>query len=381
MIPYPSMTRRTLLASSLSLAAGPRRTVAVIGHTGRGNFGHGIDTVWRSFPQLEIVAVSDPDPAGRAAAQARTGVPRSYADYREMLAKEKPFLVGIGPRHADQRLPMLTAAASAGCHIYMEKPFAATLTDADPIVASIARHNVKLQLAHQMRRSPYALEAKRLIASGAIGEVEQIRCHGKEDRRAGGEDMVVLGSHLFDMMRFFLGDPLSVSARVTHNGRDITRADARSASEPVGPIAGNQITATFTFPGGIPAFFTTRAVADTHPWRFGTWIYGSRGVICLPNGIYPDGGLHLLRSASWVPTATTVWESFPPPPEHQVKGSDLANSQMVADLLSAIDSNSRPCCNEIDGRWTTEMIQGVYLAHLTARRIDFPLADRRHPLL
>ncbi len=54
---------------------------------------------------------------------------------------------------------------------------------------------------------------------------------------------------------------------------------------------------------------------------------------------------------------------------------------MVAEQLSAIDSNLRPCCNEIDGRWTTEMIQGVYLAHLTARRIDFPLADRHHPLL
>ncbi|MFN8685535.1 MAG: Gfo/Idh/MocA family protein [Acidobacteriota bacterium] len=375
------MTRRAWIASSLALAAAPRLPVAVIGHTGRGNFGHGIDTVWRSFPQLEVVAISDPDPAGRAAAQSRTGALRAYSDFREMLAQEKPFLVGIGPRHADQRLLMLSAAVAAGCHIYMEKPFAATLADADPMVQAVQRHGVKLQIAHQMRRSPYALEAQRLITSGDIGEVEQIRCHGKEDRRAGGEDMAVLGSHLFDMMRFFLGDPLSVSARVTHNGRNITRADARSASEPVGPIAGNQITATFTFPGGIPAFFTTRAVADTHPWRFGTWIYGSRGVICLPNGIYPDGGLHILRSASWIPSSSAQWQSFPPPAEHQVKGSDLANSLMVTDLLAAIESNSRPCCNEIDGRWTTEMIQGVYLSHLTGRHVDFPLTSRQHPLL
>src|SRR5439155_6795443 len=110
-------TRRSLLLSALAAAAvaspAKKYRVAVIGHTGRGNYGHGIDTVWNAFSQMEVVGVADPDEKGRAGAVARTHAKRSYADYREMLRKEKPDLVGIGPRWMDQRVEMVTAAAEA----------------------------------------------------------------------------------------------------------------------------------------------------------------------------------------------------------------------------------------------------------------------------
>ena len=38
--------------------------VAVIGHTGRGNYGHGIDSMWLDIPQTQIVAVADADAKG-----------------------------------------------------------------------------------------------------------------------------------------------------------------------------------------------------------------------------------------------------------------------------------------------------------------------------
>ena len=67
-----TITRRSLLLSALaaSAAANPAKKyrVAVIGHTGHGNYGHGIDTVWNAFSQMEVVAVADPDEKGRAAA-------------------------------------------------------------------------------------------------------------------------------------------------------------------------------------------------------------------------------------------------------------------------------------------------------------------------
>ena len=55
----------------------------------------------------------------------------------------------------DQRTAMVIAAANAGCHIYCEKAFAATLNEADAMVEAIRRNKVKFQLAHQMRRSPF----------------------------------------------------------------------------------------------------------------------------------------------------------------------------------------------------------------------------------
>jgi len=370
------ITRRTLL---LAAAQAKRYRVGVIGHTGRGNYGHGLDTVWRAFPNIELAAVADANEAGRAAAAKRLNAPRAYADYREMLQREKPDLVAVAPRWMDQRVAMVTAAAEAGAHIYMEKPFALTLADADSMVSAVQRNKAKLQIAHQMRATPFALRAKAMIAAGDIGEVQEIRTRGKEDKRAGGEDMMVLGSHLCDMMRFFLGDPQWVTAHVTDAGAELAPAHVRQPTEPIGPIAGRQIAATFAFAHGVHGYFSSRAVADTDGLRFGTWIYGSKGVLFLPNAIYPDGGLHILRSPAWLPDARRQWESIPLD-EADRHRPEVANALMVADLLHAIETNTRPCCHEEDGRWTIEMIHGVYRAQLSGARVRFPLASRQHPL-
>src|SRR5262245_61536121 len=91
------LDRRSFLAAALgaTAAASPAKKyrVAVIGHTGHGNYGHGIDLVWKFVPQADLVACADADADGRAAAVKRIGARRAYADYREMLRVEKPDLV------------------------------------------------------------------------------------------------------------------------------------------------------------------------------------------------------------------------------------------------------------------------------------------------
>ena len=100
--------------------------VGVIGRTGKGNYGHGLDTVWTDVPQCEVVAVADEQEAGRREAQKRTKAPVAYADFREMLDKERLNIVAVAPRWIDQHREMALAAAEHGCHIYMEKPFVPT---------------------------------------------------------------------------------------------------------------------------------------------------------------------------------------------------------------------------------------------------------------
>jgi predicted dehydrogenase len=383
--------RRSFLVSAMSAAgvlAAPSKKyrVAVIGHTGHGNYGHGIDTVWNAFEQMEVVAVADPDPTGRAAAVKRIRAKREYSDYREMLKVEKPDIVGVGPRWMDQREAMVTAAAEAGAHIYTEKPFALTLAEADRMVDAVRKNKVKLQIAHQMRTAPYALRAKAMIEAGEIGVIQEARVRGKEDTRAGGEDLMVLGSHLCDMLRYFLGDPKWVMAHVTSNGEEITAKHVTKPTEPIGPIAGNQISAMFAFRDGIHGYFASRANDKTHPLRFGTWIYGSKGVLFLPNAIYPDGGLYVLRSPAWLPDEQNQWQRIDVKPDFAGQGfaaeagREIANALMVADLVRAIERNGKPCCDENDGRWTIEMVHSVYQAQKSGGRVTFPLASRSHPL-
>ena len=378
------MDRRRFLiaASAAGLAAAPRYRAGIIGHTGRGNYGHGLDVVWSAFPQIEVAAVADEDAAGRAKAQARTGAKKAYADYREMLAKEKPDIVSICPRHLDQRVEMTVAAAQAGCHIFHEKAFAATLPDADRMVAAVRKAGVKVQLAHQMRRSPFTLKAGQMIEAGEIGEIQELRGRGKEDSRAGGEDLVVLGSHIFDMMRHFLGDPQWVFAHVTTGGQELDFNHLGKPREPIGPIAGRQMAAMFSFGGGIHGYFASKQCSQTHIRRFGTHIYGSKGVIFLPNANYPDGAqAYILRSPAWVPDERHAWE--PIEPEHRSFGSEryiTANALMVEDLLAAIENDREPVCSERAGRWTVEMTQGVYASQLQGGPVAFPLVERGHPL-
>ena len=360
--------------------------VAVMGHTGQGNYGHGIDLVWSCFDDISIAAVADADAAGRAAAAKRIGAAHAYADYREMLRRETPDLVAVGPRTLLERERMVLAAAEVGAHIFSEKPFARSPLEADHMVEAVRKRHLKLQVAHQMRVSPYMLRAKAMVDAGEIGDVQEVRTRGKEDKRAGGEDLMVLGPHLFDMMRFFLGDPKWVMAHVTRNGEELAPQHVTQATEPIGPVAGNQISATYAFGNGVQAYFASRASAQTDPLRFGMWLYGSKGVLFLPMAIYPEGGLFHLPSPSWLPDSGAQWKRVEVAldPARQAlatrAGHQAANALLVSDLLQSIEHNRKPCCNEEDGRWTIEMVHGVYQSQKSGSRIDFPLKLRSHAL-
>ena len=67
--------------------------VGIIGDTGRGNYGPGLDLAYEGLDQFDVVAVSDPDPVGLNDAVNRIGASRYYKDYREMLYKEQDILL------------------------------------------------------------------------------------------------------------------------------------------------------------------------------------------------------------------------------------------------------------------------------------------------
>lgn len=382
------MDRRRFLLSAAAAgaaraASGKKFRAALIAHTGRGNYGHGLDVVWKAFDDVEIVAVADPVESGREQALERTGAPRGYADYREMLDREKPDFVSVCPRHLDQRADMVVAAAEAGAHIYCEKPFAKDLQDADRMVAAIERAGVKLQLAHQMRRSPYTLRVMEMIAAGEIGEIQEVRGRGKEDHRAGGEDLMVLGPHICDVMRMALGDPEWVFAQMGVDGRALRPGDRREATEPLGMVASNQIAAMFGFANGVHGYFASKACDATHIKRFGTHFYGSKGVIFLPNAIYPvDAQPWILRTPAWSMGEGAEWEpvEVAQPERNAPETHQLANVLMVEDLFAAVAEDREPACGPTAGRWTVEMMMGIYRSEIAGGPVPFPAEEREHPL-
>src|SRR5260370_15809774 len=150
---------------------------------------------------------------------------------------------------------MVVACAAAGASILLEKPMAPTLAEADEMVAACERHHVKLAIAHQTRYSPRLARVRELLAAGRLGDILELRARGKEDQRGGGEDLMVLGTHLMDLMRLLAGDARWCFAQVTQNGKPVGKADVREGAEGIGPLAGDPGLATHRFDKGVQSDF------------------------------------------------------------------------------------------------------------------------------
>ena len=111
-----------------------RYRAAAIGHTGAGNYGHGLHLAYRRLENVEFIAISDPDPVGREKASMETNALRNYTDYREMLEKEDLDIVSVCPRWVTDHVEMVLACLKSGCHVYCEKPMTENLADGDLIV-------------------------------------------------------------------------------------------------------------------------------------------------------------------------------------------------------------------------------------------------------
>ena len=381
----------TVAASSLAFAArgadAPRLRVAVIGHTGRGDYGHGLDTMWLKLPETELMAVADADPKGLAAALQRLKVMRGFADYRKMLAEVKPDIVAIGMRHVDQHRDAALAVAASGARgIYIEKPFCRTPAEADEIVAACEKHKVKLAIAHRNRWHPVLPVIDQLVKDGALGRLLEIRGRGKEDARGGALDLWVLGSHVLNLCCHFGGRPLGCSATVLQAGKPITRADVKDGAEGIGPLAGNEVHARFDMERGFPAYFDSIANAGDRAAGFGLQLVGTKGIIDLR--VDQDPVAHFLAGnpfrpvkepRAWQPISTAGLGQPEPKPE-AVKDV-MAHLTAGRDLLAAIRENREPLCGARDGRTTVEMIAAVFESHRqNGQRVALPLTARDNPL-
>ena len=382
------MKRRQFLTSTAAALAGAKLTLAktmgnrryraaVIGHTGRGNYGHDWDIAFNHFDFIDVVAVADPDDEGRTRALSRIGTGKGYRDYKEMLEKEQPQLVAITPRWVDQRVEMVTAAAQTGAHIMLEKPFAQSLVQADAMVRVVEENGVKMQVGLPTAVLPSTKRILKMIQDGEIGVLQEIRARGKEDRRAGGEDLMVLGPHLMHLIRMTAGDPKWVFAHVTKGNQELHPDHIHQSPEQLGPIAGDQVAAMFYLNNGLHAYFGSKANDVKGGPRFGTYFYGSKGIIYLPTmSRLSHGGEAILRSQNW---HSGSWELIELRPNEQIRLEEL-NTLMVADLLQAIEEDRDPIVSARDGRWTIEMIMSAYQSQKIGSPVTFPLKNRSHPL-
>ncbi|HRA32047.1 MAG TPA: Gfo/Idh/MocA family oxidoreductase [Thermomicrobiales bacterium] len=212
--------------------------VVRVGVIGTGFGAHHIE-VLRQLPDVEVVGVASAQPARAEAVAERYGVPLATGDYRELLPRVDAVVIATPPAlHA----PMAIDAASAGVHIFCEKPTAASLAEARSIYAAVEQAGVVGMVNFHQRFMAHWRRAHDLVAEGAIGRlavadmrvtmnpVEYLASPLWSDSKAGwfadaaqsgGLLASSVGPHLVDMMRWIGGPVSEVAARTITSQTEI----------------------------------------------------------------------------------------------------------------------------------------------------------------
>lgn len=153
--------------------------IGVIGSSGRGKIA---DYAHRPAEGFRLVAGADPYPEAQKRFHDHftekfpgDTMPTVYADYREMIEKEKlDGVVIASPDFLHEEHAIFALANKVA--VYLEKPMAITIDGCDRILEAAYRNKTKLVIGHNMRYMMFTRKMKELIDSGAIGEVKAIWC-------------------------------------------------------------------------------------------------------------------------------------------------------------------------------------------------------------
>jgi predicted dehydrogenase len=124
--------------------------------------------------RCDVVALCDPraDVAERRARE--WGVPRVYAELDDLLADDEVDAVEVlSPTHLHK--DHVLAAVRAGKHVSCQKPMANSVADCREMLAAVDQAGVVFRISECFYHYPPLVEARRLIADGAIGTPTMLR--------------------------------------------------------------------------------------------------------------------------------------------------------------------------------------------------------------
>ncbi len=187
-------------------------SVLRVGLIGCGWFAQAVQLlILRRLPEVELIALAEPDPVRRK--EVRRCVPSAlvYADYRDLLKMRDLDAVIVSvptALHAEVAI----GAMQLGKHLYLEKPIATSLSEADKILSAWKQSGVVGMVGFNYRFNALHQAARMQIQAGRIGPLVGARSvfstptrsmpAWKQTRSNGGGVLLDLASHHIDLVRF-----------------------------------------------------------------------------------------------------------------------------------------------------------------------------------
>jgi predicted dehydrogenase len=333
-----------------------------IGLIGGGNITETHARAARAIPGVEIAAIHGTN-AEKIARLCREHGGTPYQDIEAFLKHRPMDLVVIGSPsglHATQGI----AAARHGLHVLTEKPIEISTARADALIEAAKQSKVHLGVIFQDRMKPHIRQLKNWIDQGLLGKLLFVDARVKWYRPPeyyansrwrgtlaldGGGALINQGVHTVDLLLWLLGDVVRVQARTATLLHKIEAEDTAAA---ILEFSSSTL--------GI--FHATTAAYPGYPRR--VEISGTEGTVILEHD-------RIIAANLRNPPAAAESAALD---ENQSASSaavtDFRGHQAVLeDFLQAIQDNSAPACDGVEGRRSIALIEAIYRAAKTSDRV------------
>ncbi len=316
---------------------------------------------WRDLDGVEIVALCDRDPARLADLGDRFAIARRHTDAARLFAAERLDFVDIATTVASHR-PLVELAAQHRLPVICQKPFAASLADAEAMVAACAAAGVALMVHENFRWQTPIQAVRRAIEAGRIGTPfwGRISFRSAYDVFTGqpylaqGARFIIedLGIHILDIARFLFGEVVGITARTA-------RVNPAIRGEDVATMLLDHAGGATTI---VDCSYATRLAREPFPQTL-VEIDGSAGTLRLTQDYRltlagHDGAEEQEVAPALLPWATRPW--------HGIQQSVLAIQRHWIDCLR---DGRAPATSGADNLRTLALVEAAYASAASGQTI------------
>jgi predicted dehydrogenase len=352
-----------------------------VGIVGCGNIFWSYVLGLRKLGSVRVTGCADID-QDRAQAAAKAHDLRAYDSPGELMGDpEVSLVVNITPPAA--HAAVTREALARGKHVFVEKPLAASLAEAGPVIAALARAPGRLGCAPDTFLAPAGQTARAAVDAGLIGEPIGVAAaipHSRAEEwhpdptflfRAGAGPLLDMGPYYVATIVNCLGPVASVAGatRIGANPRAVTApgrlVDTVSVEVPTHAVA------VLTFVSGVIGTLTA---------SFDIWsehlphieIYGTEGILRIPN---PD---LFENDVTLKPNGREEWEVLPPvlslgdflPSDQRIRGLG------VADLVDSLGGRPQRTSAEL-GHHVLEVLESIEVSSASGAVVRLTTAPAR----
>jgi predicted dehydrogenase len=189
-----------------------------VGIIGAGGISHFHIEAYKTIPEVEVVAICDPNEAKLSFVAEKFGILKRFENWENIINENLDIVSICSPNafHAQQSI----AALKSGKHVICEKPVAINVEETESIINTVQQTNNKFMVAFCHRFASHSQFIKKMVENNQMGEIyfakaSCLRRRGipglgtwfTTKKLAGGGPLIDIGVHILDLAVYLMGCP------------------------------------------------------------------------------------------------------------------------------------------------------------------------------